>query len=147
MGFDYFENFSKPEKRNLIETSLSNLDFKKYYNVLQTLRKEKLKKLSGNAGKLYFYFTTFINMKQYVFFCYPAWKTIIKEMGISNHGLVNALNELKEENWIRVYKCGETTFKNSKNVYFLMEFIREEQLENYLYVIKHIFNIPNFKTE
>ena len=97
--------------------------------------------LSCPAYKLYGYFEYFINNKFVKYFCFPSWETIIKQSKLSRSSINRALKELEQKRFIAIFKAENKTTKYTKNIYFLMEYIGEEQLKFYIEVFKLVYDI------
>ena len=141
----YFDSLCNKENRNDFKSYLKSIDFKATYNKNYiNWRKFYLKKISFNALKLYIYFEMNINVFEYCYFSFTGNKLIKEEISLSDEEIIVALKELFSMNLISVYECG------GQNIYFLKEYIKNEQFDLYIKYFKYIFEInlcqhPNFK--
>ena len=144
------KNLYNPKRREKFATLLTNenfgISFKQIPNVRTKIREIQFSKLKHVSALLYGYFILFTNSKKHIFYCYPSWETIKKNLHISTSGLQVALKELETMDIIRIYKIPKESSKYFNNIYFLMDYIGTKQITRYITSFKEAFDFYGLKS-
>jgi len=131
------ENFH----RTLTNNSLGDNKFISNKKDKKQWRNKTMKEIGSNAYFLYGYFEKFTTYMFSKYYCFPSWKTITKNIGLSPCGINNAIKKLISHKLLVVYKCKSKDTKYSKNIYFLLEYIGEKQLKFYIEVFQLVYKV------
>ena len=131
------ENFH----RALTSNSLGDGKFISYKSDKKRWREEKMKNLGANAYFLYSYFEKFTNHMVSKYYCFPSWETITKNTGMSPCGINSAIKKLIACKLLMICKCKSNDTRYPKNIYFLLEYIGENQIKFYIEMLQIVFAI------
>ena len=127
------------EKLQFYETVLSARLFP-YLKPEKEWEKERTQKLTNKTYKLYKYIISEDIKKTFEFFYIVNYNKIQKETKLSERAIFLGIDELKEKNYIKIYRTGCFLFNNYVQIWFLIEYIGEDRLNQYIKIIEQSCN-------